>query len=42
MLKKLHHPNIVKIHGFYSNEKYYQIITEYCKKGELFKYIKKI
>jgi len=41
ILKKLHHPNIVKIHGFYSNEKYYQIITEYCKKGELFKYIKK-
>ena len=41
ILKKLHHPNIVKMHGFYSNEKYYQIITEFCKKGELFKYIKK-
>ena len=41
ILKQLHHPNIVKIHGFYSNEKYYQIITEFCKKGELFKYIKK-
>ena len=41
ILKKLSHPNIVKIHEFYSNKKYYQIITEYCKKGELFKYIKR-
>ena len=40
ILKQLHHPNIVKIHGFYSNEKYYQIITEFFKKGELFKILK--
>ena len=41
LLKKLNHPNIVKIHEFYSNSNYYQIITEYCKKGELLKYIKR-
>ena len=40
ILKKLSHPNIVKMHEFYCNEKYYQIIMEYCKKGELFQYIK--
>lgn len=41
ILKKLSHPNIVKMHEFYCNEKYYQLIMEYCKKGELFQYIKK-
>ena len=41
ILKKLNHPNIVKIHAFYCNNKYYQIITEFCKKGELYQYIKK-
>ena len=41
ILKKLNHPNIVKIYSFYCNDKYYQIITEFCKKGELYQYIKK-
>ena len=41
LLKTLNHPNIVKIYEFYYNENYYQIITEYCKKGELYKYIKR-
>ena len=41
ILKKLNHPNIVKIYAFYCNDKYYQIITEFCKKGELYQYIKK-
>ena len=39
-LKKLSHPNIVKIHEFYCSQKYHQIITEYCKKGDLNKYIR--
>ena len=39
-LKKLSHPNIVRIHEFYCNQKYHQIITEYCKKGNLNKYIR--
>ena len=40
ILKKLSHPNIVKIYEFYISENHYYIITEYCKAGELFKYIK--
>ena len=40
ILRQLNHPNIVKIHEFYVNEQYYQIITEYFNKGELLKYIK--
>ena len=39
-LKKLSHPNIVRIHEFYCSQKYHQIITEYCKKGNLNKYIR--
>ena len=40
ILKKLSHPNIVKIYEFYVSENHYYIITEYCKEGELFSYIK--
>ena len=40
ILKKLSHPIIVKIYEFYISENHYYIITEYCKEGELFSYIK--
>ena len=40
ILKKLSHPNIVKIYEFFISENHYYIITEYCKEGELFSYIK--
>ena len=40
ILRKLSHPNIVKIYEFYISENHYYIITEYCKEGELFSYIK--
>ena len=40
ILKTLSHPNIVKIYEFYDTPLYYYIVTEYCKKGELFEYIK--
>ena len=40
ILKKLSHPNIVKIYEFYISENHYYIITEFCKEGELFSYIK--
>ena len=40
ILKKLSHPNIVKTYEFYISENHYYIITEYCKDGELFSYIK--
>jgi calcium-dependent protein kinase len=35
ILKTMDHPNIVKIFEFYSNEKNYSIIMEYCKEGKL-------
>lgn len=40
ILKKLSHPNIVKIYEFYNSNSHYYIITEYCREGELFNYIK--
>ena len=40
ILKQLSHPSIVKIYEFYISENHYYIITEYCKEGELFSYIK--
>ena len=40
ILKKLDHPNIVKILEFYSTEKAYYIITSYCPCGELYNQIK--
>ena len=39
ILKKLDHPNIVKIFEFYDSNSNYYIITEFCKYGELYKYI---
>jgi calcium-dependent protein kinase len=41
ILKKMIHPNVVQIYEFYSDIKYYQLVMEYCKKGELSQYIKK-
>ena len=40
ILKQLSHPNIVKIYEFFISENHYYIITEFCKEGELFNYIK--
>lgn len=36
ILKSLDHPNIVRLHEFYQDEKNYYIITEFCGGGELF------
>ena len=40
ILKKLDHPNIVKIYEFYDTLSDFYIVTDYCKKGELYGYIK--
>ena len=40
ILRKLDHPNILKITDFYSLKSEYNIITEYCQEGELFDEIK--
>ena len=40
ILKKLSHPNIVKIYEFYISNSHYYIINDFFKDGELFSYIK--
>ena len=30
------HPNIIKMHEFFEDEKRYYLVTEICKGGELF------
>ena len=40
ILRKLDHPNIIKITDFYSKDTEYNIITEYCQEGELYDEIK--
>lgn len=36
MLKKMEHPNIIKIFEYYTDQIGYYLITEYCDKGELY------
>ena len=40
ILKRLDHPNILKINDFYLTKDNYYIITEHCQEGELFNEIK--
>lgn len=42
ILKTLDHPNIVKVLEIFADFKYYYIVTEYCKGGELLDRIKTI
>ena len=39
VLRKMYHPNILKIFEFYSNKDYYAMILELCSGGELYKEI---
>ena len=39
ILKKLDHPNILKIYEYFSNEKYYYFIMEYVGGGDLYQQI---
>lgn len=39
VLKKLDHPNILKIYEYFVNEKYYYFIMDYVKGGELYQMI---
>ena len=36
VLKKLDHPNILKLYEIYEDSKRFYLITELCKGGELF------
>ena len=40
ILRKMDHPNIVKINDFYITNSEYVLVTEYCPEGELFYEIK--
>jgi calcium-dependent protein kinase len=39
ILKKLDHPNILKLYEFYEDTKRFYLVTEYCSGGELFEEI---
>ena len=39
ILKALDHPNIVRLHELYRDDKYFYFITELCQGGELFNYV---
>ena len=41
IVKNLNHPNIIKTYEIFNKEKYYYMIMDYCKGGELFDYIVK-
>ena len=41
ILKKLSHPNIVRIYEFYESKNNFYLINEYCGGGELYNYINK-
>jgi len=42
VLKKIDHPNVIKIFEFYISKDSYYLITEYCSEGDLFDLIKKV
>ena len=39
ILKKIDHPNIVKIFEFYSNKSTYYLILEFCEGGNLYEFV---
>lgn len=40
MLRSIKHPNILKTFGFHENSEWIAIILEYCKGGDLTKFVK--
>lgn len=40
-MKKVDHPNIVKLYEFFEDEECFYIVTEYCAGGQLFESILK-
>ena len=41
ILRRLDHPNILKLYEVFEDDRKYYLITEYCKGGELFDEITK-
>jgi len=42
LLKRLDHPNILRLYEFAQNEKNFYLITEYCEGGQLLEYINEV
>lgn len=42
ILKKLDHPNIIRVYDFFEDSKNYYLVMEYCEGGELFNKIEKM
>ena len=41
-MKNLDHPNIIRLYEVYEDQKYYYMVLENCKGGELFDRIRNI
>jgi serine/threonine protein kinase len=39
ILKKLDHPNLVRLHELYRDDRYFYFVTEYLSGGELFNHV---
>lgn len=39
IMRILDHPNIIKLHEIYEDEKYLSLVLEYCSGGDLFEYL---
>lgn len=40
LLKKMDHPNIIKLYEVFENRERYHVVTEYCKGGSIIDFIK--
>ena len=41
ILRKLDHPNLVRLHEIYRDEKYFHFVTEFLSGGELYSHIQR-
>ena len=39
ILKKLDHPNLVRLHELYRDDRYFYFVTEFLSGGELFNHV---
>lgn len=40
LLKKMDHPNIIKLYEVFESEEKYHVVTEYCRGGSIIDFIK--
>ena len=41
ILKTLDHPNVLKIFEYFEDDRYYYIVMEHCREGDLFDSLEK-